>query len=111
MLFADRVDAGRRPADRLKTFPRENLVVLGLPRGGVPVAFQVASALEVPLDIIVVRKLGVPLVRVGLPIHDRVGAQRTRHLGYRGAHDLFDRVTNALIEQRQDQSPVGYAYM
>ncbi len=60
MLFADRVDAGRRLADRLKTFPRENLVVLGLPRGGVPVAFQVASELEVPLDIIVVRKLGVP---------------------------------------------------
>jgi len=60
MLFADRVDAGRRLADRLKTFPRENLVVLGLPRGGVPVAFQVASKLEVPLDIIVVRKLGVP---------------------------------------------------
>ena len=60
MLFADRVDAGRRLADRLKTFPRENLVVLGLPRGGVPVAFQVASELGVPLDIIVVRKLGVP---------------------------------------------------
>jgi len=59
----------------------------------------------------IARRLGVPLVRVGLPIHDRVGAQRTRHLGYRGAHDLFDRVTNALIEQRQDQSPVGYAYM
>jgi nitrogenase molybdenum-iron protein NifN len=59
----------------------------------------------------IARGLGVPLVRVGLPIHDRVGAQRTRHLGYRGAHDLFDRVTNALIEQKQDQSPVGYAYM
>lgn len=60
MLFADRVDAGRKLADRLQTFPRENLVVLGLPRGGVPVAFQVATELGVPLDIIVVRKLGVP---------------------------------------------------
>jgi nitrogenase molybdenum-iron protein NifN len=57
------------------------------------------------------RKLAVPLVRVGLPIHDRVGAQRVRHLGYRGTHDLFDRVTNALIARRQDMSPVGYAYM
>ncbi len=57
------------------------------------------------------RELGVPLVRVGLPIHDRVGAQRIRHLGYRGTQDLFDRVANALIERRQDSSSVGYAYM
>ena len=59
----------------------------------------------------IARKLGVPLVRVGLPIHDRIGAQRTLHLGYRGTHDLFDRVANALIEHKQNQSPVGYAYM
>ncbi|MCV2393850.1 hypothetical protein OEB99_05975 [Actinotalea sp. M2MS4P-6] len=57
------------------------------------------------------RALDVPLVRVGLPIHDRVGAARTRHLGYRGTQELFDRVTNALIERRQDESAVGYAYM
>jgi nitrogenase molybdenum-iron protein NifN len=57
------------------------------------------------------RRLGVPLVRVGLPIHDRIGAQRVRHLGYRGTQQLFDRVVNALIERRQDESPVGYAYM
>jgi putative phosphoribosyl transferase len=60
MLFSNRVEAGRRLAERLKMLPRERLVVLGLPRGGVPVAFQVASVLGVPLDIIVVRKLGVP---------------------------------------------------
>ena len=60
MLFTDRVDAGRRLAERLRSLPRENLVVLGLPRGGVPVAFQVARELGAPLDIIVVRKLGVP---------------------------------------------------
>ena len=60
MLFADRVDAGRRLADRLRELPRGDLVVLGLPRGGVPVAFEVARELDVPLDIIVVRKLGVP---------------------------------------------------
>lgn len=57
------------------------------------------------------RRLGIPLVRVGLPIHDRVGAQRLRHLGYRGTQELFDRVINALIEVRQDESPVGYSYM
>ena len=60
MRFTDRVDAGRRLAHRLQGLPRENLVVLGLPRGGVPVAFEVARELDVPLDIIVVRKLGVP---------------------------------------------------
>jgi putative phosphoribosyl transferase len=59
-VFVDRVDAGRRLADRLRDFPRAGLVVLGLPRGGVPVAFEVARALGAPLDIIVVRKLGVP---------------------------------------------------
>jgi len=59
-MFADRVDAGRRLASRLHSLPSEDLVVLGLPRGGVPVAFEIARALGVPLDIIVVRKLGVP---------------------------------------------------
>ncbi|HUI48616.1 MAG TPA: phosphoribosyltransferase family protein [Acidimicrobiia bacterium] len=60
MFFADRADAGRRLADRLRELPRDGLVVLGLPRGGVPVAFEVARQLGAPLDIIVVRKLGVP---------------------------------------------------
>ena len=60
MLFVDRVDAGRRLAERLRGLPRDDLVVLGLPRGGVPVAFEVARELDVSLDIIVVRKLGVP---------------------------------------------------
>ena len=60
MRFKNRVDAGRRLAERLKDLPRDDLVVLGLPRGGVPVAFEVANALRVPLDVILVRKLGVP---------------------------------------------------
>ena len=60
MVFADREDAGRRLAARLGYLRGESVVVLGLPRGGVPVAFQVAQALGAPLDVIVVRKLGVP---------------------------------------------------
>ncbi|UQX10347.1 alpha/beta family hydrolase [Candidatus Mycobacterium methanotrophicum] len=60
MHFADRADAGRRLAQRMKSVDGRDVVVLGLPRGGVPVAFEVAKALRAPLDILVVRKLGVP---------------------------------------------------
>ncbi|MBL0886939.1 phosphoribosyltransferase family protein [Myceligenerans indicum] len=60
MLFSDRTDAGRRLARRLEPLRAEDVVVLGLPRGGVPVAFEVANALDAPLDVIVVRKVGVP---------------------------------------------------
>lgn len=63
MLFTDRTDAGRRLADALRHMKEDDPVVLGLPRGGVPVAFQVARALGAPLDVIVVRKLGVPYHR------------------------------------------------
>jgi nitrogenase molybdenum-iron protein NifN len=57
------------------------------------------------------RKLGIPLVRAGFPIHDRIGGQRILHVGYRGTQQLFDRVVNALIEHGQDNSPVGYSYI
>ncbi|AWK10272.1 phosphoribosyl transferase [Streptomyces spongiicola] len=63
MLFTDRVDAGQRLAGALGHLREARPVVLGLPRGGVPVAFQVARALGAPLDVIVVRKLGVPYHR------------------------------------------------
>jgi putative phosphoribosyl transferase len=58
--FRDRVDAGRQLVQRLEDLRGEDVVVLGLPRGGVPVAFEVAEALQAPLDVIVVRKLGLP---------------------------------------------------
>ncbi|MCJ8506044.1 dienelactone hydrolase family protein [Kocuria flava] len=59
-IYEDRVDAGRQLARRLLPLRGQDVVVLGLPRGGVPVAHQVAMALDAPLDVIVVRKLGVP---------------------------------------------------
>jgi len=60
-LFTDRADAGRQLARLLQGLRGHNIVVLGLPRGGVPVAVEVARALHAPLDVIVVRKLGLPL--------------------------------------------------
>lgn len=61
MLFFDRSDAGRRLARALAGYSgRADLQVLGLPRGGVPVAYEVAHALRAPLDVFIVRKLGVP---------------------------------------------------
>ena len=62
-MFRNRVDAGRQLGAKLLdagAFQVENAVVLGLPRGGVPVAFEVAKAIAAPLDVIVVRKLGLP---------------------------------------------------
>jgi predicted phosphoribosyltransferase len=59
--FSDRRDAGRRLASLLAPYRgRTDVIVLGLPRGGVPVAYEVARALHVPLDVFVVRKLGMP---------------------------------------------------
>jgi predicted phosphoribosyltransferase len=60
-LFADRASAGRQVAAELeRRVGRKDVVVLGLPRGGVPVAYEVARSLAAPLDVLVVRKLGLP---------------------------------------------------
>jgi putative phosphoribosyl transferase len=60
-LFKDRRDAGRKLAQELLAYAgRSDVIVLALPRGGVPVAYEVARALSVPLDIFIVRKLGLP---------------------------------------------------
>lgn len=59
--FQDRADAGRALAARLQAYAgRSDVVVLGLPRGGIPVAYEVARALRVDFDVLIVRKLGVP---------------------------------------------------
>lgn len=78
-----------------------------------------AAAQEAHADLIVgnsngyklKRELGIPLIRVGLPIHDRIGAARILHVGYRGAQQLYDRIVNALIEQQQEESPIGYTHI
>jgi predicted phosphoribosyltransferase len=61
MVFTNREDAGRRLASRLVEYANhEDVIVLGIPRGGVPVAYEVARALDLPLDVFVLRKLGAP---------------------------------------------------
>lgn len=60
LRFEDRREAGQHLAERLSRYAGEDILVLGLPRGGVPVAYEVAKKLNAPLDIFTVRKLGVP---------------------------------------------------
>ena len=74
---------------------------------------------ELNVDIIIghskgykfARRMNLPLIRVGFPIHDRIGGQRILHLGYHGAQALFDTITNTIIEKKQADSSVGYSYM
>ena len=84
-MFADRRHAGRLLAERLQAFAAERPVVVALPRGGVPVGFEVAQALGTPLDILAVRKLGAPgnrefavgaIVEDGTALLDRATARR-----------------------------------
>ena len=84
--FIDRADAGRRLAARLDPWRERDVVVLGLARGGVPVAYEVARALAAPLDTIVVRKLGLPgepevamgaIAEGGFEVLDRLLAARS----------------------------------
>src|SRR5437588_12949825 len=87
MQFADRRDAGRRLAAELLPLAQERPVVVALPRGGVPVAVEVAKALAAPLDILAVRKLGAPgnrelwvgaVAEGGSAEHDSISAEAPR---------------------------------
>jgi len=59
----------------------------------------------------IARERKIPLVRLGFPIHDRFGAARMHQIGYRGTQELFDLIVNALIEYKQENSPIGYKYL
>jgi len=59
----------------------------------------------------IARERKIPLVRLGFPIHDRFGASRMHQIGYEGTQELFDLVVNALIEFKQENSPIGYKYL
>ncbi|MFB8079749.1 phosphoribosyltransferase family protein [Streptomyces sp. NPDC056013] len=107
MFFSDRTDAGRQLAARLGHLKGHDVVVLGLPRGGVPVAAEVADALDAPLDICLVRKLGVPqqpelamgaLGEGGV----RVVNERVLHEAGVGARDLaaVEEREHAVLDQR-----------
>ncbi|MFJ3906790.1 phosphoribosyltransferase family protein [Streptomyces sp. NPDC090025] len=95
MFFTDRVDAGRQLAALLVHLKGHDPVVLGLPRGGVPVAAEVADALDAPLDICLVRKLGVPYqpeLAMGAIGEDGVRVRNDRVIADTGVteHDLAE---------------------
>jgi putative phosphoribosyl transferase len=76
MRFLDRRDAGRRLAVELTHLAREHPVIVALPRGGVPVGFEVARALDAPLEVLAVRKLGAPAnseLAIGAVVEDGTG--------------------------------------
>jgi putative phosphoribosyl transferase len=95
MIFVDRADAGRRLAARLRPLSSEDPVVLGLPRGGVPVAFEAARELKAPLDVIIVRKLGVPF-------HRELGFGAIGEGGVRVVHDAIVRMSRARKEELEE---------
>jgi nitrogenase molybdenum-iron protein NifN len=74
---------------------------------------------DIPCDLVIgnskcaaiARSFKTPYVRVGFPVHDRFGASRLMHVGYRGAQQLFDRIVNALLEAKQDSNDIGYSYL
>lgn len=106
-------------AEEVKRVTEDFLPEVPATREGVDF-FEIAEeAEELRPDIIIghskgyrlARKLEIPLVRVGFPIHDRFGGPRILHLGYRGAQQLLDRIVNAVLEKKQADSPIGYGYL
>jgi putative phosphoribosyl transferase len=104
MLFKDRTVAGQLLAGQLKDYANlSDVVVLGLPRGGVPIAFEVAKALNAPLDIFLVRKLGVPGQEELAMGAIASGGVRVLNRGVVRSHRLFEAAIHktTIREQRE----------
>jgi putative phosphoribosyl transferase len=102
-VFRDRRDAGRRLAVRLEGLRDQEPVVLGLPRGGVPVADEVARLLDAPLDVIVVRKLGVPFQpELGMGAIGEDGVRILNHDVLRVAHIGADELGHVEARERAE---------
>jgi len=102
MLFKDRAAAGQRLAEELKAYAnRPDVIVLGLPRGGIPVAYEVARALNVPLDVFLVRKLGVPGQEELAMGAIASGGVRVLNRGVLRARQLFDAVVHKVTVREQ----------
>jgi predicted phosphoribosyltransferase len=100
--FHDRVDAGRRLAGELKEYAgKSQVLVLALPRGGVPVAYEVAQALGAPLDVFLVRKLGVPGHEELAMGAIATGGVRVLNDSVIGMLHVPDRVIDAVAEKEQ----------
>jgi putative phosphoribosyl transferase len=112
MIFKDRADAGRKLAARLTRYAdRGDVLVLALPRGGVPVAYEVAKELKAPLDVFLVRKLGVPgyeELAMGAIASGGVRAINEELVNYLGIPDeVIDAI--AAVEQRElERRAVAY---
>ncbi len=103
MRFADRADAGRHLARRLAHLRGDDVVVVGLPRGGVPVAAEVARELRSPLDVIVVRKLGVPVQpELAMGAIGEGGARVVNHDVVSAAHVTAREFAAVEAEQRDE---------
>jgi len=116
MFYRDRTDAGRQLAQRLPAYAhRDDVIVLALPRGGVPVAFEVAEALQAPLDVMIVRKLGVP-GHEELAMGAIVGGERVVNrevVDYLHIPDeIIDRVAQQeLLELERRERQIGRAHV
>ncbi len=100
MRFNDRADAGRQLASRMDFLRDQDVVVLGLPRGGVSVAFEVAKALGAPLDVLLVRRLGVPLhPELAFGAIGEGGVRVINHSVVRGAHLSHEEM--AAVERKE----------
>lgn len=100
--FANRVEAGRLLAERLKNFAdRSDVIILALPRGGVPVAFEIAQTLHVALDIFLVRKLGVPGHRELAMGAIATGGVRVLNDEVVGGLDIPPRAIDAVAQEEQ----------